>query len=90
MENVITSKTFIVNVAPDEFNKPIDLSKTSIEIKNVRGKDGIIFVSLESTDSWLADVDVKIIDRWSFMNKIHRDEAFEKLLRLKYGALVES
>ncbi len=41
MENVLTSKTFIVNIGPGEFNKSIDLSKTSTEVKNIRGLDGI-------------------------------------------------
>lgn len=41
MENVLTSKTFIVNVGPGEFNKSIDLSKTSTEVKNIRELDGI-------------------------------------------------
>lgn len=85
MANIIDHSNFLVNINyPQEFGEPIDLETVHIFPGNVFGKDGIFFISLQPTDTLANDWKGETVDRWSFMNEIHRDEAFEKLIRKKY------
>lgn len=86
MPRIISQEDFIVNVGPEDFRNPIDLDKVLFVKQFVRGKDGIVFIQIEKSDDYTEIVSAKIVDRWTFMDGTLRDDAFDMLVKDKYGS----
>ena len=86
MPRIISQEDFIVNVGPEDFRNPIDLDKVLFVKKFVRVMDGILFIKIEKRDDYTEIVSAKIVDRWTFMDGTLRDDAFDMLVKDKYGS----
>jgi hypothetical protein len=86
MPRIISHDDFIVNVGPEDFRNPIDLDKVLFVKQFVRGKDGIVFFQIEKCDDYTEIASAKIVDRWTFTDATLCDDAFDKLVKEKYGS----